>query len=182
MRSFERRSERTPFVIYGIHMRAHDVIVQMLDTARFVTATYLSDLSDEELLVRPVSGAHHIAWQLGHLLHSECSMIDGVRTGVAPQLPPGFAEHHSKEAASDDVSEHFLSKGEYLTLMARVREATRSLLTQFSEEQLDLPGPEAMRSYAPTIGSVFLMIGSHEIMHSGQIAVIRRKLSKAVLI
>ncbi len=163
-------------------MRAHDVIVQILDTARFVTTTYLSDLSDEELLVRPVPGAHHVAWQLGHLLNSECSMIEGVRPGAAPQLPPGFAEHHSKEAANDDVPEHFLSKGEYITLMERVREATRGLLTQFSEEQLDVPGPEAMRSYAPTIGSVFLMIGSHEIMHSGQIAVLRRKLGKAVVI
>lgn len=182
MRSFERGSEKTPVVIYGIHMRAHDAIVQMLDTARFVTTTYLNDLSDEELLVRPVPGAHHVAWQLGHLLHSECSMIEGVRVGSAPQLPPGFVEHHSKEAASDDIPEHFLSKGEYLNLMARVRESTRSLLTHFSEEQLDLAGPEAMRSYAPTIGSVFLMIGSHEIMHSGQIAVIRRKLGKAVVI
>jgi hypothetical protein len=71
---------------------------------------------------------------------------------------------------------------EYLTLMASVREATRSLLPQFTAEQLDAPGPEAMRSYAPTIGSVFLMIGSHEIMHSGQIAVVRRKLGKAVVI
>jgi uncharacterized damage-inducible protein DinB len=163
-------------------MKAHDAIVQMLDTARFVTTTYLSDLSDEELLVRPVPGAHHIAWQLGHLLHSECSMIEGVQTGTAPQLPPGFAKYHSKEAASDDVPEHFLSKGEYLILMTRVREVTRSLLMQFSEDQLDIPGPEAMRSYAPTIGAVFLMIGSHEIMHSGQLAVVRRKLGKAVVI
>jgi uncharacterized damage-inducible protein DinB len=163
-------------------MRAHDVIIQMLDTARFVTTTYLRDLSDEELLVRPVPGAHHIAWQLGHLLHSECTMIEGVRAGVAPQLPPRFAEHHSKEAANDNASEQFLSKEGYLALMMRVREATRSLLTQFSEEQFDAPGPEAMRSYAPTIGSIFLMIGSHEIMHSGQIAVLRRKLGKEVVI
>jgi hypothetical protein len=154
----------------------------MLETARFVTTTYLSDLSDEDLLVRPVPGAHHIAWQLGHLLYSECTMIEGVRAGVAPQLPPRFAEHHSKEGGNEDAKEYFLSKVEYLTLMASVREATRSLLPQFTAEQLDAPGPEAMRSYAPTIGSVFLMIGSHEIMHSGQIAVVRRKLGKAVVI
>lgn len=163
-------------------MRAHDVIIQILNTARFVTATYLNDLSDDDLLVRPVPDAHHIAWQLGHLLCSECAMIEGVRAGVAPQLPPHFAERHSKEAGNENAREHFLSKAEYLTLMSSVREVTLSLLSQFSEEQLDAPGPEAMRSYAPTIGSVFLMIGSHEIMHSGQIAVVRRKLGKAVVI
>ncbi len=182
MRSFERRSAKTFDIKYGEAMRAHDVIFQMLDTARFVTMTYLSDLSDAELLVRPVPNSHHVAWQLGHLLHSEWMMLEGVRAGVAPQLPDRFAEYHSKNAATDDDPEHFLSKDGYLHLMAGVREATRGVLVQLSEDELDAPGPEAMRSYAPKIGSVFLMIGSHEIMHAGQIAVLRRKLCKEVLI
>jgi hypothetical protein len=109
-------------------------------------------------------------------------MIDGVRAAAAPELPEGFAQRHSKEAGSDDRAEHFLSKAEYLRLMTQVREVTLSLLGEYSAEQLDAPGPEALRSYAPTIGSVFLMIGSHEIMHSGQIAVVRRSLNKPVVI
>ena len=163
-------------------MRAHDVIIQLLDTARFVTGTYLSDLSDSDLLVRPVPGAHHTAWQLGHLIQSECSMIEGIEAGVAPKLPEGFAEAHSKEKGSEDGPAAFLSKAAYLDLMTAVRQATKALLTRRSDAELDAPGPEAMRSYAPTVGSVFSMIGSHEIMHSGQVAVIRRKLGKAVVI
>jgi uncharacterized damage-inducible protein DinB len=163
-------------------MRAHEVIIQLLDTARFVTGTYLSDLSDADLLVRPVSGAHHIAWQLGHLLQSECSMIERIEAGVAPKLPEGFAEAHSKEKGSEDGAGAFLSKAAYLELMTAVRQATKGLLARSSDADLDTPGPEAMRSYAPTVGSVFSMIGSHEIMHSGQIAVVRRKLGKVVVL
>ena len=31
---------------------------------------YLGDLSDADLLVRPVPGANHIAWQIGHVISS----------------------------------------------------------------------------------------------------------------
>lgn len=163
-------------------MKAHDVLISMLNTARYITTTYLADLSDEELLVRPVPGAHHIAWQLGHLILSECSMLEGIKPGSAPQLPEGFEVNHSKEAAHSDRLDGYLSKDAYLGIMGRVREATRLQLEECSEQRLDELGPEALRSYAPTVGSVFLMIGSHEVMHSGQLAVVRRALGKKVVI
>ena len=163
-------------------MNAHDVISQMLDTARFVTNTYLADMSDQDLLVPPITGAHTAAWQLGHLILSECGMLDTLASGSAPALPEGFAKSHSKESEFQEASTGFLGKAAYVELAAKVRLATRELLAKFSADQLSIPGPEGMRSYAPTVGSIFLMIGSHEILHSGQLAVIRRKLGKPVVI
>ena len=40
-----------------------------------VSEQYLSDLTDADLLVRPVPGANHIAWQLGHLIQAENWMV-----------------------------------------------------------------------------------------------------------
>ena len=163
-------------------MKPHDVIFQMLDTARFITNAYLSDMSDSDILVRPVEGAHHAAWQIGHLVLSETRMLEAIKPGIAPALPDGFEVRHAKEGDFTNSSTGFLTKAEYLELGSRLRKVTRDLLEQHSSEQLSLPGPEAMRSYAPTVGAVFLMIGSHEVLHAGQIAVIRRKLGKAVVI
>lgn len=163
-------------------MKTHEAITSSLQTARFIMTSYLSDMSDSDLLVRPVPGAHHAAWQLGHLITSESQMILGVRAGSAPALPPEFLARHDKASARRDAPTDFYSKDQYLSFMNSVREATLSLLGQLSENDLSQPGPEAMRSYAPKVGSVFQSIAHHELMHSGQIAVIRRALGKPVVI
>ena len=49
-------------------MKAHNVLLEALSTSRFVMSSYLKDLTDDDLLVRPVEGAHNAAWQLGHLI------------------------------------------------------------------------------------------------------------------
>ena len=46
---------------------------------------------------------------------------------------------------------------------------------------LDKPGPESMREYAPTVASVLMLLGSHWLMHAGQFVPIRRKLGKPPL-
>jgi uncharacterized damage-inducible protein DinB len=163
-------------------MKTHEAISSNLHTSRFIMTSYLSDLSDEDLIVRPVSAAHHAAWQIGHLILSESQMINGVRASSAPALPSEFAARHDKGAAKAGDNTQYYSKSQYLSFMNSLREATLALLSQLSEQDLSKPGPEAMRSYAPKVGSVFLSIANHELMHSGQIAVIRRALGKPVVI
>ena len=48
-------------------MNAKDVIRGLFGMNDFVLNEYLKDMSDTDLLIRPVPGANHIAWQLGHL-------------------------------------------------------------------------------------------------------------------
>jgi hypothetical protein len=151
------------------------------DMGRMVTTTYLSDLNDADLFVRPVPGMNHIAWQLGHLIASEQSMIQGMGYSAA-ELPEGFAAAHSMETASSDDRSRFLTKPAYLDLADRVRKATIAALERTSDADLDKPAPERMRSYAPTVGAVFGLIGTHEFMHSGQFVAVRRKLGKPVVI
>jgi hypothetical protein len=38
-----------------------------------------------------------------------------------------------------------------------------------------------MRSYCPTIGALFNLLGAHQMMHAGQMIAVRRKLDKPVL-
>ena len=50
-----------------------------------------------------------------------------------------------------------------------------------SDADFDQPGPEPMRAYCPTVGSVFTLQGTHWMMHAGQWAIVRRKLGKPPL-
>jgi uncharacterized damage-inducible protein DinB len=163
-------------------MNTHEAIISNLQSARYVMSRYLEDFRDEELLARPHSGAHHVAWQLGHLILSECQMVRAVRPESACDLPAEFIAKHDKASAVKSQMADFYSKDVYISLMDKVRQATLEALKRTSQEDLSKPGPEAMRSYAPKVGSVFLAIANHEMMHSGQIAVVRRVLDKPVVI
>jgi uncharacterized damage-inducible protein DinB len=146
-----------------------------------MTFQLLSDLSDADLLVRPVPSANHIAWQLGHLINSEVMLLQ-LGTGMPTfRLPDDFAARHGKETAAKDSATDFLTKAEYIDLFKKVRSATLSALEAMPETTLDNATPESFKSYAPTVGALLMLIANHPLMHSGQFSVVRRKLGKTVL-
>jgi uncharacterized damage-inducible protein DinB len=161
-------------------MNAKDLLRYNVTLCHEITKAYLSDISDEEMLARAVPGSNHLAWQLGHLISSEQMFLAAIGAEV-PDLPDGFAEKHGKENTGSDDPGDFLAKDEYLALMERMHAAATVMIDKTDEAGLDAPGPESMRSFFPTVGSILLMAGSHEMMHAGQFAAIRRKLGKPIV-
>jgi hypothetical protein len=159
-------------------MNAHSAIKAVMEQANMISMSYLKDLSDDEILVRPVDGANHIAWQLGHLINSENQLVEMVCPGSMPALPEGFGEQHTKETAGLDDASAFGTKESYLGQFEAQRAGTLAALDKLSETDLDKPSPEAIQMIAPTVGGVFQMQATHWLMHAGQWAVIRRKLGR----
>src|SRR3954452_12309785 len=101
-------------------MRGVDVIRTALQSTQQLLTWFLSDLDDADLLVRPVPGANHIAWQVGHLIQSEQGLVKGEITKAKyPELPAGFAEHHAMERNKTDGPDGFATKAVYLDLFAK---------------------------------------------------------------
>ena len=98
----------------------------------------ISDLSDADLLVRPVPKANHIAWQLGHLILQERLLIGPQAPGVKyPELPEGFEQQYSDASAETEPPTGFLKKSEYVALLAQTHHATMAALAGFSDEDLN---------------------------------------------
>lgn len=148
--------------------------------ADFMVNAYLADLTPEEMLARPVPGANHTAWQVGHLITSECYLVDKAVPGKAPALPAGFAEKHKKDTAGNDRPEDFLSKEEYLKIFQDVRNGTLSAVESLSDADFDKPAT-GVPPMLKTVGDTLLFIPMHWVMHAGQWAVTRRKLGRAPL-
>src|SRR2546422_10762233 len=103
-------------------MNAQDAIKTALASTRHIVNWYLSDLSDADLLVRPVPGANHIAWQLGHLIAAEAMyFLPNIPGAEKVELPAGFVEQHTKETSAADSPKGFRTKAEYLELFNKVR-------------------------------------------------------------
>jgi uncharacterized damage-inducible protein DinB len=163
-------------------MTAKDAIKQALTSTLKTLEWYVSDLSDADLLVRPVPKANHIAWQLGHLISAERHLLAPHLPSVAyAELPAGFDQRHNKETAADDSPKNFATKAEYLSLLTRDREATVAAVSKLSDADLDKPITGNMAKFAPTLGALLLLTANHTTMHSGQFTVVRRKLGKPVL-
>lgn len=163
-------------------MNAKDVIRETLNLSNMVLTNYLGDLSDADLLKRPGPGCNHIAYQLGHLIASECGLLNGIQPGSAPELPAGFADQHGKQNAGSDDPARFCTKQQYLDLTAKVHAATLAVLASYPEADFAQPAPEKFRSMFPTMGSIFVLIATHPMMHAGQIVPLRRALGKPVVI
>lgn len=162
-------------------MNARDAIRLGIKQSDMVVRMYLGDLTDSDLLVRPVSGANHIAWQLGHLLSSSWQMLEAVAPGVATPLPEGFKEKYSGEGSKFDSPGAFHAKATYMALYDQHMANAMKVLDTITDADLDKPSPESMRSFAPTHGDLMTLQGSHWLMHAGQWAIVRRKLGKKPL-
>jgi uncharacterized damage-inducible protein DinB len=163
-------------------MTAKDSILTTYDLSDRITKAYLDGLTAADLLIRPIPGQNHIAWQLGHLLLTEKNFVDMIRPGTSPALPENFEEGHGRDKTNVDDASKYLAPEDYLRLIAAQRAATKSLLASLSDAELDAPGPEKVRQMCPTVGSTLLMIGNHDLMHVGQYVAVRRKLGKPVAI
>lgn len=152
-----------------------------LESTKGLTMWFVSDLSDDDILVRPVPGANHIAWQLGNIIGGDIYLITAELPDVKyPELPAGFTELHGGKGAGKDAG--FLTKAEYLALFEQIRAVTIAAAGKLTDADLDKPCGEKMQSFAKTIGHLFLGVANHTMMHTGQFSVIRRKLGKPVLV
>ena len=126
-------------------MNTHQAIKATILSGQQITEAYLTDLTDAEILVRPVPGTNHIAWQLGHLIAAEHDMVDLVRPQSMPELPAGFRERHNKDTSKSDDPNAFLKKDQYLEAFKKQRAGTLAALESLSDADLDKPAPEPLR-------------------------------------
>ncbi len=161
-------------------MTPQEVLQRSVESGHAFTRAQLNDLSDAELLVRPVPGANHIAWQLGHMIAGTHRMLTALGH-KAPALPEGFEAAYTRETARSDDPAKFLTKAEYLALAEQMRVASLAAIAATPDSALETPGPERTRHFLPTVAAVLAALGGHWLMHASQFVVVRRKLGKPLL-
>jgi uncharacterized damage-inducible protein DinB len=163
-------------------MSPKDALRLNIGMSEYIVNAYINDLDDADLLIRPVPGMNHIAWQLGHLIAAERTFIEKIKPDASPPLPAGFEAAHSKETATIDDPKKFLPRAEYQDLWKKQRAATLATLDAIPESELDKTDPEKYPEWAPTVAALIAMAGTHALMHCGQWVAVRRQLGKPVVI
>ncbi len=162
-------------------MNFKDSIRSSLRISDFLAKGYLADIAPDEMLHRPVPGANHIAWQLGHLIAAERGLVEAAAPNSMPALPEGFAERHRRDGTSSDNVADYLSKEEYLQLADKIRAATLEVLNGLADADFDKPVTARVPPFVNCASDCFATIGPHWALHAGQWVVIRRKLNRPVM-
>src|SRR5262245_27140098 len=101
-------------------MKATEAVKLALTSTQDLVNFYLSDLADGDLRVRPVPGANHIAWQLGHLISVEAMITKQELPDAAyPEFPAGFGDLHGNKNAGNEAATGYGTKALYLDLFTR---------------------------------------------------------------
>ena len=147
------------------------------------TRTYLHSLIDdldEELWFRqPSGGITHIAWQVGHLAMAQYGLCLFRQRGRQPEdtelMSSRFRKLFSKGTTPVADADHYPSVAEIRGVLDAVYAQAMRELPEFSGESLCEPIDPPYAIYPTKLGAL-LFCPQHEMLHTGQIGVLRRQL------
>lgn len=162
-------------------MQAKEAVKIALSSTQNLLNWYLSDLSDQDLTLRPVPSANNIAWQMGHLIHSEPELLGSMPGATYPELPATLKQDYTGKKSGVVPPGGYLPKAQYLEWFTKMRTATLANVDRITDADLDRPTTGEMAKFAPNLGALLLLTANHTLMHAGQFTVVRRALNKPVL-
>jgi hypothetical protein len=146
--------------------------------ARRYTLGLLQDLDEADWFRMP-SGVTHVAWQVGHLAFGQYRLalerVRGPRPDDAEVLPPIFLTVFGRDSVPDADPARYPSPAEIRAVFDRVHERVLRDLADFPEADLDTPVLPP-HSRAKTKREVLTWCSHHEMLHAGQIGLLRRLL------
>lgn len=162
-------------------MAQNELLVDVLRRDIGFLKMTIGDMTDADLLQRPVPAANNGLWQIGQVVAAEAMMVNACAGKTVIELPAGFSEKYTKATASVNDPAKLGTKAELVAELEKARDKTCTWLGTLSAADLAKPAPEMMRSMCPTVGHLVHLFLSHVAMHVGQIQVLRRKLGKPIL-
>lgn len=153
--------------------------IEQITAARSYTIGRLDQTPASEWFRQPPGGVSHIAWQVGHLGMAEYRLaLDRIR-GPQPQdadlISEDFLRLFGRTSTPDADAAKYPSQAEIRAVFDRVHEQVLRELRGLDERELDQPVLKP-HPLAKTKLWALLWCAQHEMIHAGQIGLLRRQL------
>lgn len=146
--------------------------------ARKYTLRFIEGFPLDQWFQMPAEGVTHVAWQVGHIAYAQYRLtllrLRGVKPEDAELMPESFQAAFRPQSIepSPDPSRYPSSDSIRATL-DRVHAAVFSELSSFPDSDLDSPITPT-HDIAKSKIEVLHWCADHELVHAGQIALLRR--------
>jgi uncharacterized damage-inducible protein DinB len=159
-----------------------DLAVRQIESARAYTLTLLDGLDDAAWFQQPAEGITHIAWQIGHLAMAEYGLclfrIRGRQPEDTELMTGKFRKQFSKGSTPDPDPANNPTPAEIRQVLDRIhRQALRELAT-CDDRSLSEPIDEPYAVFNTKLGAL-LFCAHHEMLHAGQIGILRRLIGRS---
>ena len=155
--------------------------IQQIEFARNYTLSLLADIAAEEWFKIPPTCSTHVAWQVGHLAMAEyglCLFRQRGRSEVDLTLmTSSFRKAFSRGTTPEADPAKNPSPVEIRSVFDKVHAQALLELPTFTAEQLAEPVDMPYAAYPTKLGSL-LFCSHHEMIHAGQLGLLRRMLGK----
>lgn len=160
------------------------IAISQIKFARDYTNQLLQDVADDDWFRMPTEGVTHLAWQVGHLAMAQYALtmlrLRGKEPADAELITNDFLRAFKKGSAPVGNATKYPPIDEIRSVFDRVHERALTELADYDEDQLNEELPEPHALFNTKLGSVFFC-SAHEMMHAGQIGLLRRLLGKEPL-
>ena len=158
--------------------------IKQIEFAREYTHSLIDDVEDDVWFTMPDGCATHVAWQVGHLAMAQYGLclfrIRGRQVEDTELMSSAFRKKYSKGTKPNPDPDANPSPAEIRAVFNRVYDLSMQEMPDYSEAVLDETVDMPYAAYATKLGGL-LFCSHHEMLHAGQIGLLRRLLGKATL-
>ena len=155
--------------------------IKQIEFAREYTMSLVAGIEGDEWFRQPGESVTHLAWQVGHIAMAEYGLTLFRMRGRQPidteLMSSSFRKRFQRGSVPDPNPENNPAPNEILATLDRVHAQALVELPTYIDEQLDEPIDMPYSAYPTKLGGL-LFCSAHEMLHAGQIGLIRRLLGK----
>jgi hypothetical protein len=156
-----------------------ELALGQIEFARAYTLATLADLDEDRWFTMPPGSPTHVAWQIGHLAMAEyglCLFRQRGRQPIDLELMSGsFRKQFSKGSVPEADAGKYPTAAEIRATLDRVHAQVLAEAPSFSAELLQEPVEKPYAVEATKLGCL-LFCSHHEMLHAGQLGLLRRLL------
>jgi uncharacterized damage-inducible protein DinB len=163
------------------HLKA---ALDRMELARRRTEEFVADLTPDEWFWHPSEFTTHVAWQIGHLAVSQYNLclrrIRGRTAADEALIPDSYIDLFKLGSTPVAGAENYPPIAEIRRVFDAVYEQSLAELARLSDEELEVPVEQPHPVFKTKLGAVDYASG-HELVHNGQIGLLRRLMGKPAL-
>ncbi|HXY35655.1 MAG TPA: DinB family protein [Planctomycetaceae bacterium] len=158
-------------------------LLESIGRARDYTNHLLATIPTSDWFRMPQEGVSHVAWQVGHLAFAQYRLalerVRGKRPEDARLISPEFLQKFGRASTPIGDAAAYPSASEIRGVFDAVHRQVREEISAMDETIFDEPSEPHPRF--STKGGSLVWCAEHEMMHAGQIGLLRRLLGQPPL-
>lgn len=158
-----------------------EIAARHILSARQYTMTLLDGLDEQEWFWTPTPQVTHIAWQVGHLAFAQYGLMlfrqRGRQTEDLQLMSGKFRKTFGKGTTPRPDRDSYPSRDEIMDTLNKIHAQAFVELPTFADADLDQEIDRPWSTF-PTRYGALLFAGDHEMLHAGQIGLVRRLMGK----